>query len=155
MKAPRSPKPVESFGPEVLQALIEGSKREIILELPFRKAVFFRQRINALRAEMRRQDHKLYPVVSQATVRILWGEDAGYDKVSEHKSSTGVRHPVNRDAPVKLKITPADAEFGEALKKAGVEVKTLNTDVPITESDETVEDVLANYLKEEPNAANQ
>lgn len=155
-RATRMPKPVSSFGPEILQALIEGSKREIVLPLPYRKAVFFRQRVNALRAEMRRQNHELLGVVSQTTVRILWGEDAGLPPVPEKKSSTNVRHPTDKNVKVHLIISPADKEFSEALKAAGVEVKPIAPDtVPNTGSTEPVEDILANYLKEEPNAPNQ
>lgn len=152
----RAPKPVESFGAEVLQALIEGSKREITLKLPYRKAAFFRQRVNALRAEMRRQNHVMYPVVSQATVRILWGEDAGMETIAEKKSSTNVRFPLNKDSIVKLVISPADKEFGDALREAGVEVKPLSPDpVPNTETPSDMSNILSEYLKEEPNAADQ
>lgn len=152
----RPPKTIESFGPEVLQGLIEGSKREITLELPYRKAAFFRQRANALRAAMRAQKHTMYPAVSQATIRIIWGEEAGLDKIPETKSEKGVRAPANRNERVKLVISPADSEFGEALKQAGVEVKPLSLHPPPnTGSTTPVEDVLADYLKEEPNAANQ
>lgn len=98
---------------------------------------------------MRQQKHHLYPVVSQATVRIVWDKD-----VTEKKSSTNVRFPANRDTPVSLIISPADAEFGEALKLAGVEVKALDTDLlPNTETPSDAADVLAEYLKETPNAA--
>jgi hypothetical protein len=153
-RATRAPKPVESFGPEVLQALIEGSKREIVLELPYRKAVFFRQRVNALRAEMRRQNHEMYKIVSQATVRILWGADAELPDVPERRSLTNVRFPMNKNIPAKLVITPADKEFGEALKRAGVEVKPLTPDpIPNTRTTEPSEDILESYLKEEPHAA--
>lgn len=147
--ATRAPKPVESFGPEILQALIEGSKREIILDLPYRKAVFWRQRINALRAEMRRQGHSLYKVVSQATVTVRWGKDAGLEEVTERKSSTNVRFPANKEVPAKLIITPADKELGEALKKAGVELKTLTPDPESNTEPSESGSVLSSYLKEE------
>lgn len=150
-RANRTHKPIESFGPEVLQGLIEGSKREVILELPYRKAVFFRQRANALRAEMRRQSHELYRVVSQATLRILWGKEAGYDEALEKKSSTNVRFPVNKETPAKLIISPADKEFTEALKKAGVELPPPPTDpLPNTESPDEGTDILEHYLRETP-----
>jgi hypothetical protein len=153
-RANRTPKPIESFGPEVLQGLIEGSKRELILELPYRKAVFFRQRANALRAEMRRQNHDLYRVVSQATLRIVWGTEAGYDETPERKSQTNVRFPINKNTPAKLIITPADKEFGEALEKAGVKLPPVPVDpVPNTEGPDTGTDILESYLKEEPHAA--
>lgn len=142
----RAPKPIESFGPEILQALIEGSKREINITLPYRKAVYFRSRVNALRYEMRAQKHHLYPVVSQATVRIVWDKD-----VTEKKSPTNVRFPANKDTSVKLIISPADAEFSEALKAAGIEVKPLDTELlPNTETAESTADVLSEYLKENP-----
>jgi hypothetical protein len=147
----RASKPVESFGPEVLQALIEGSKREIVLELPYRKAAFFRQRVNALRAEMRKQNHQLYPVVSQATIRVIWGEEAGFPPTQERRSSTNVRFPADKNTKVKLIIAPADSEFAEALKRAGVEVKPFSPDlVSNTEKSDGVTSILETYLKEPP-----
>lgn len=153
--AARAPKPVESFGPEVLQALLEGSKREIVLLLPYREAVQHRARMNSLRAAMQRSGHEMYRIVSQTTIRVVWGEDAGLDPIPEKKSSTNVRVPLSKNAPAKLIISPADKKLGEALKKAGVTVPDFNPDpVPNTGSPEaTTESILADYLKEEPNVA--
>lgn len=152
-RAARTPKPVESFGPELFQALIEGSKKEIVLELPYRKAVHFRQRINSLRSAMQRQNHVMYTAVSQATVHVLWGEDAGFNAVPETKSSTNVRFPVNKNTPAKLTITPADSELAAALKKAGVEVRPLSPDpVPNTGTPDAEPDILETLMKETPNA---
>lgn len=150
-RAARPPKPIESFGPELLQALIDGSKKEITLDLTYRQAVYYRQRMNALRAEMRRQNHQLYPLVSQATIRVVWGEDAGLPAVDEKKSSTNVRFPSNKSTPSKLVISPPDASLGAALKKAGVEVRPLAPDsVPNTGTQDVGDDVLESYLREEP-----
>lgn len=151
----RIPKPIESFGPEVFQALIEGSKKEIRLPLSWRKACYWRHRANALRAEMRRQNHPQYKVMSGATLRIEIppGTDI-------KKSSRNVSCPKSPEAPVFLVISPADAEFGEALRKVGVEIKPLELTKPNTETPSLVapdpgpeSDILSDFLKrgeEEP-----
>lgn len=149
----RTPRGVESFGPEVFEALIEGSKREIVLELPYKKAVAFRQRANSLRAAMREAGHEKYKIVAQTTLRIVWGRDAGYDETAEKRSSQNVRFPVSKLVPAKLIISPADNEFGEALRKAGVTIKPLGAD-PIVETTspepEIGSDILEQYLFKEP-----
>lgn len=145
----RPSKDVSSFGPEIFEALIEGSKREIVLELPYRKAVFFRQRANSLRAAMRAAGHEKSSIVAQTTLRILWGHEAGYEDVPEKKSPQGVRFPINKMAPAKLVITPADKEFSEALKKAGVTIRPLTEDTspsPKTHIEPTGYDILERFM---------
>lgn len=156
----RTPKGVESFGPEVFEALIEGSKREIILELPYKKAIAFRQRANSLRSAMRAAGHEKYKIVAQTTLRILWGKEAGYDETPEKRSSQNVRFPVSKLIPAKLIISPADNEFGEALRKAGVTIKPLDSDPIVSEHKEPTSDlgsdILQQFLdKEASNAADK
>lgn len=142
-------KPVDAFGPEIMQALIEGSKRRIEIKMPIRKAVLFRQRTNQLRHAMRASNHPMVPVVSQTKVSILWGEAAGLTPVEEKKSRTNVRWPKDPNVEVKLVISPADSEFTDMLTKAGVTLKPLTQDpvADIASTDApTMEDVLANYV---------
>lgn len=150
MPKTRAPKSVESFGPEIFEALIEGSKREIVLELPYKKAVSFRQRANMLRAAMREIGHEKYKVVAQTTLRIMWGKEAGYEDVPEKKNTQNVRSPVVKSTPAKLIISPADSEFGEALKKAGVEIKPLSIEDKTsgTEPKDFGDDVLEQFMRE-------
>lgn len=157
----RAPKGVESFGPEIFEALIEGSKREIILELPYKKAVAFRQRMNSLRAAMRESGHEKSKIVAQTTIRILWGKDAGYDNdTAEKRSSQNVRAPISKMTPSKLVISPADSEFSEALRKAGVTIKPLGTDAPATvpvdaPARDIGSDILQRFLAGEDNATDK
>lgn len=149
----RTPRPVESFGAEVMQALIEGSKKRIVLTLPYRKAVFFRQRVNQLRVAMRdmKPPHSLYKVVSTTSLSIEW--DANTET---KKNVKNVRRPASMDAPVRLIISPADSEFGDALRKAGVTIKPLTEDpivvpppIEHTPSPKAEGDVLAEYVRDE------
>lgn len=140
MTKPRSPRPVESFGPEIFQALVEGSKRKIELELPYDKAIYFRLRVNQLRHQMRSQGHPLYSVASQAKVTISWPEGTHI-----RKSSKGVRIPVDPKTLVRLTIAPADSEFAEALSKVGVNVPTLSPDTIVSHPID--DDILAEFIK--------
>jgi hypothetical protein len=139
---PRPPKPIESFGPELFQALLDGSKREVKFQLPYRKAVHFRQRINQLRAAMRDLKHEHYPLASQAKITISWP-----DNTETSKSSRNVRFPKDMNTICDVVIMPSDSEFNDVLKSAGVNIKPL--DPPTTPSTPIVEeDILASYVKE-------
>lgn len=133
----RSVKPVESFGPELLSALLSGAKEKIEVPLPWKAAVRFRQRIQQLRHSMRATSHSQYPLASQARVSISWD-----DKVVTKKSSRGVKWPGDPLTPCIVTIAPADSEFTDVLKAAGVEVK------PLSEVFSTVSDVPSDYLEE-------
>lgn len=151
----RPAKPIDSFGPEIFQALVEGSKREITVDLPYRQAVAFRQRANQLRAEMRRQGHEMYKVVSGTTLRVVWGEEAGLAPVKQRKTSKNVSFPESKNAPAKLIISPADKQFGEALRKAGVSLEPLSipkptqspASTPSVDNEPDVLDILEGYLR--------
>lgn len=152
MPNPRPAKSVESFGPEIFEALIEGSKRAITLELPYKKAIAFRQRANMLRAAMRETQHEKYKVVAQTTLRVIWGKEAGYAETPEAKNTQNVRFPVNKTVPAKLVISPADSEFGDALRAAGVDIKPLSTEAtPETpEAKPFGDDILEQFMRETP-----
>lgn len=141
-KSPRPPKPIESFGPELFRALIEGSKRRIEFELPYDKATHFRQRINQLRNQMRLQGHEMYRIASQARISISWPE--GTETL---KSIRGVKWPKNTKTPCKVVISPSDSEFADVLKGAGVEIPP---PPPLEDGDTVAEDVLESYVKEKP-----
>jgi hypothetical protein len=141
-KSPRPPKPIESFGPEIFQALIEGAKRKVEFDLPYRKAVHFRQRVNQLRNQMRLQKHEHYAMASQARITITWPDDTPCNK-----SANGIRSPKDINTPVHVTIAPADAEFAGILEKAGVKVPELNTPLSPTKVED---DILAAYVKDNP-----
>lgn len=141
MSKPRPPKPIESFGPELFRALIEGAKRRVEFELPYRKAIHFRQRANQLRNEMRKQGHEQANVVSQAKIAISWPDSA-----MVNRSSRNVRHPSDPNTPCTVTIAPADSEFTDVLKTAGIEVPTLTPTEPTPGYTSAEEDILAQYL---------
>lgn len=156
----RAPKSIESFGPEIFEALIEGSKREIVLELPYKKAVAFRQRANALRAAMREAGHEKAKIVAQTTLKIVWGKEAGFEETLEKRNTQNVRFPISKTTPAKLIICPADAEFGDALRKAGVELRPLSakpetSDPSTPPEDDFGDDILNQFLKGELNASDK
>lgn len=137
----RPPKPVESFGPELLRALLEGAKRKVEVKLPHNKAVHLRQRINALRTSMRRSNHVQYPLVSQCRVTISWPPET-----PTVQSSRGVRWPKDPYAEVVVTIAPNDSEFRDVLASAGVVVDPgdiLTSHTPSSAED----DILAEFLK--------
>src|SRR5687768_4773528 len=95
----RSKLPIESFGPELMTALLAGSKGEVRLPMPYRTAVNFRRRIHQLRARMREENHPQRGLVERAQVRILWGKDAGLDPVELKRTDNSNKTPVDLDAP--------------------------------------------------------
>lgn len=115
--------PLVSFGPEIFNALVEGSRREITISLPtYRLAIHFQQRIHMLRKALRESRHELSAVVQRARTSVVWGERAGQKAVEETSNSRGVRRPVDPETPCKVIIRPQDAQFAAAIKAAGVHV---------------------------------
>lgn len=119
----RSPTPVESFGPELLAALIAGSKSKFEIALPYSTAVKFRQRIYQLRFAMRMANHPQSSMVSRTRIQITWPEG------TETKSNIKKVHwPKDPETPCKLIISPYDSEFADALGKAGIKTVELQGD---------------------------
>jgi hypothetical protein len=135
-----------SFGPEILQALIEGSRREVVVELSYADAVVMRKRMHTLRARMREDKHPLLNIVTAAKVTIRWGEE-----VATSKSRKNVHYPTDNNAIVELVIRPQDSTFRSALERAGIKVDAPET-VTALEDDltHTVDDILEEFLKEKP-----
>lgn len=120
---PRSKLPIESFGPELMAALIHGSTKEFRFPLPFNDAVKFRRRVHQLRSRMREEKHEKAMLVERARVSILLGKDAGFETDPEYQRiSNGGRVPRDRQAPALIVIKPYDVEFNAALKAAGVDI---------------------------------
>lgn len=139
----RTPPSVSNFGPEIMHALIEGSKRRLEIPLSWRKCVAFRQRVNQLRAAMRAENHQFVRVVALTKVTIEWPPDT-----ATKRAPNGVRFPTNAETICKLIIAPADQDFALALAKVGLEVPKLdappvNTGPVADDADtESVEDML-------------
>jgi hypothetical protein len=126
LKRTAAKSPLESFGPEILAALVKASKEEITIELPsVREAWRFQQRIHQLRKRMRDSSHEQYPLAARVKVQILWGEKAGYEKVEEKMNSKGLWLPVDTSVRAKVRLSPRDQEFRDALNAAGVKLEDL------------------------------
>lgn len=106
----KSSSPVSSFGPELMTVLRKGADSRSVYALPDPKAAFrFMSRINSLRAAMRREGHVDSDRVYRAGIRI--------DK--ENKCN--------------VIVEPRDSEFGDILKRAGVDGPFIPPTGPILE----------------------
>lgn len=118
-KSPRPAAPIESFGAELFNALIQGSqKRFEIPNISYREAVKFRHRCHMLRNRMRIDNHALASVASKTKLTIQWD----HSKIETLFSKKNVAYPKDPDARVTLVIEPFDSEFRDALKAAGIDV---------------------------------
>lgn len=141
MSSPRKP-PIESFGPELFNTLIEGSKRKIEVETTYTIAVKFRLRIHQLRNRMREESHPLYRVAAKTKLSIQWDEIA----VNTVRGRRGLKYPSDRRSLVKLIIEPHDNEFSELLKAQGVDVKAPIDSLLITPQEPNVQHDLEDML---------
>lgn len=116
---PRPPAPIESFGSELFNALIQGSKQRVTLpDIPYRDAVTFRHRCHMLRNRMRKDAHPLAKVAARAKFSIEWDKS----KIDTLYNKKKVAYPRDPDAPVTLIIEPFDSKFRDVLKAAGIDV---------------------------------
>lgn len=102
--------PVSNFAPEFIALYREGSTRPVVIDkLPRNKAVHLQHRLHRLRQEMRKEQHEMLPVAERCTVRSpALMPDAESDSY---------------DDPVwQITVEPADADFAELVRDAGVEV---------------------------------
>lgn len=111
---PKPPRPVESFGPEILAALLRGAKGHVEMEVTYRQAIRFRQRVHSLRNAMRLAAHPKYELCSKTCIGIEI--PAGTEVVRSGRHFV----PVDRGAKVKLILSPNDSEFAEMLAQAGI-----------------------------------
>lgn len=123
MTRPARRRPIESFGSNLLDTLIKGSREEVKVIGPYRKAVKFRQRLYQLRAVMRDTKHPLYRNVASAYISITWEST-----VEEVVSSKNVKHPRDIEAEVTVTIQPQDSQFRDMLLKAGMKEADLQSD---------------------------
>jgi hypothetical protein len=119
MKTPRPPNPIESFGSELFNALVQGSKQSFVIpNIRYREAVKFRLRCHQLRNRMRIDNHPLATVVAKTRISIEWD----HSKIETLYNKKRVPYPKSADSPVTLVIEPHDSEFSAALKAAGIDV---------------------------------
>ncbi len=122
---PRTPNnsPVSTYGPELLAALLRGSKEVFEIRLPYREAVKLRARIHSLRAAMKREGHAMAPVAARTRCQIRFGDAANLPDVPFHHSHSGEPIPDDRGVPAKLIISPYDSEFRAAMESAGLRIE--------------------------------
>jgi hypothetical protein len=142
----RSSRPVESFGPKLMAALLIGATKGLSFKTTYAKAVRFRQRAYQLRAAMREAKHEKYSLVARIRISITWPMDT--DLVPSGRHSI----PDDRQSPVTLSISPNDSEFDDLLDGAGVSLPDISIDDMFAEPDGAPSpqgsDVLASLLKD-------
>ena len=111
-----APRPVSSFGPELFAALIHGAKTQLVLRMPWKKAIRLRLRAQQLREAMRLADHPQYALVSLAQIGIELDPGTSFDLSGRNKI------PHDRSVEVTFTISPKDSEFAELLQAAGVQI---------------------------------
>lgn len=109
---------VESFGPELMAALLQGAAGKFEVSMPYRKAIKLRQRIYQLRLAMKQANHDKHKLVARTRVTIEWPEDT---KVT--RTQQGVSYPNDRGVMCRVLVQPADSEFKELFEQAGVDTK--------------------------------
>ncbi len=126
-KRKRPPRPIESYGPELMAALLKGAVSTFTMEMSFQRAVRFRQRIYQLRFAMEAQGHPKYNLVSRVRTTIRWPEGTELVPCGHYFS------PKDRTVTCQITISPNDSEFADDLRRAGVTVEgePLAEDVPI------------------------
>lgn len=112
--------PLESFGPEIMAALLRGGREELKLATTYRLGSVFRRRVHQLRARLREINHPEYPIAARTKVQLMWGKRAGLPPVDETRNRNGVTRPIDPDAPALLILSPRDSEFTDILSQAGV-----------------------------------
>lgn len=123
MTEPRTKYPLESFGPELMAALLKGGLERIVI--PFfgpegkKKAHNFQRRIHTMRRRMADVQHPNYMVATRARVSLFWGESAY--KI-DPKQFLDFKEDYNGHRGAVIVIQPHDMEFRDVLTKAGVEV---------------------------------
>lgn len=114
MTAPKTKFPIESFGPELMQALLEGGRNRLVIPFPGadgagkRKAHTFQQRIHMLRQRMREERHPQYPLAARVRVSLLWGA-----KAAEAGAPAEWRADPKGKLGAYIVIQPRDSEFNE------------------------------------------
>lgn len=157
MTAPKTKYPIESFGPELMAALLKGGREPVLIpfEGPLGKktAHNFQRRIHTLRRRMREENHPQYMVATRARVSLFWGEKAAE---LDPKRFESLREDYDGKRGAVIVIRPHDTEFASILNKAGIEVDgvqiipQLEETIPDTTPSPTLEDLLSDLDKGKP-----
>lgn len=170
MTLPKTKFPIESFGPELMQALVRGGREKFIIPFPGaegagkRKAHKFQQRIHMLRGRMRNEKHPDYPLAARVRVSLFWGDKAVAQGAPKEWTGDDAGN-----LGAFIVIRPQDSEFADDLAKALAARPTEEPDIsgeaptnifsPVTGPGElpappisrpaTVDDLIAELDKEE------
>src|SRR5687768_1864831 len=110
--------PVSSFGPELMQLLIEGSQREVKVPCDsMAQMKHLQHRIHSLRGAMARERHPQYAIATRAKTALTWNKEAFPGKFPREATNCI------------LTIAPHDSQFKDLLEKAGVTVTPAARDV--------------------------
>lgn len=116
---PRRPRPLDTFGNELMSTLLTAGTRPVVFKLPYRQAVRFRHRIHDLRTAMREAQHPQLHLAQRVSVRVSWDPNL----TEETRNQKGVPRPRDPSALVTVTVAVRDSEFTEVLKKAGVDTE--------------------------------
>jgi hypothetical protein len=109
--------PLESFGPEIKEALLKGSRERFILPFPSSaRATAFQRRCNGLRAALRRREHPDYKAVARCRVSVY----RRTNHVADRDDFLSIEREAGIEAPAYVVCSPHDADFREVLEKAGI-----------------------------------
>ena len=111
--------PIESYGPELLAALIEGSKNTVVfkfrdtkLKTGRQQAQYLQVRLHTLRSHMRKNNHPEYKIVARCHTSCRWGREVDDEFTRQGFTAT-------------LSLYPKDSEFRDAFAAAGITAKDL------------------------------
>lgn len=114
-KREKAPRPVESFGPELLAALLKGATTGVTVPMTWRQAIRFRQRVHQMRESMRKTSHPKYELCTRVRIGIELPTGCVTVKSGRHLV------PTDKGVEVKLVLSPNDSEFGPLLAAVGID----------------------------------
>lgn len=125
MSTKKTRTPIESFGPELMAALLAGAKKEIRIRMPYSKAISLRRRIYQLRFRMREDNHPSYHLAARTEIKVLWGAAAGLPEPAKPNvyNTRNVARPADTNEPSIMLLRPHDHEFADSLRSAGIETE--------------------------------
>lgn len=112
----RGPRPVESFGPELLSTFLKGATERFEVQMPYNIAVRFRSRLHSLRFAMEQTKHPKYPLVAKVQIKISWPEGTEVTKAGRYVA------PRDKSTMCTVAFAPNDQEFGSFLRNVGVDL---------------------------------
>ncbi len=120
--------PVSSFGPELMETLLQGAVKEVRIPCPDQKTMqYLQMRIQMLRGAMAREGHPKYELSTRARTARDWNREKG------------------PDVDCVLIVRPHDSQFSDILSRAGITSSQAARDIldesaiPETPNDPTIQ----------------